>query len=245
MSYINNATDAFTAALHGSKLTISRSGKTMQALTFCQDGAIRFPLGTSRIYGLGHGYKQHPDRRGGCYDLRVNGQVPGIIHQYSATSPTGYVIGSEGWGLFFHQPWKGQIDLTGSEGIFTVPALHPAMYADIFVIAFDRMADAACAYYQLTGLPPMPPRYAFGYQQSYRTLVHHGVNEVLRTARYMREHDLPCDMLIYLGTGYCENGWNTMNGNFDFHPVAFPTPQETMREKIFTPLTVESAVDAR
>lgn len=225
------AAGEFTVTLSGTDVMIRRGEKAVQTLSFDPEGkGISFPLGQSRIFGLGHGYKQHPDRRGASYDLRVNGQVPGIIGQYSATSPTGYVIGSEGWALFFHQPWKGTIDLTGEKGIFTVPALHPAAYADIFVVDFDRMAEAACAYYQLTGLPPMPPRYALGYQQSYRTLEYNGVNEVMRTAQYMREHDLPCDMLIYLGTGYCDNGWNSMNGNFDFHPVAFPTPRETMEQ---------------
>ena len=221
----------FTVEVKDAAIAVYHREKPVQTLHIDPDGkGVSFPLGSSRIFGLGHGYKQHPDRRGASYDLRVNGQVPGIVGQYSATSPTGYVIGSEGWALFFHQPWKGTIDLTGNEGVFTVPALHPAAYADIFIVAFDRMAEAACAYYQLTGLPPMPPRYAFGYQQSYRTLAHNGVNEVLRTAQYMREHDLPCDMLIYLGTGYCDNGWNSMNGNFDFHPVVFPTPRETMEQ---------------
>ena len=225
------AAGEFTVTLSGTDVMIRQGEKIVQTLSFDPEGkGISFSLGQSRIFGLGHGYKQHPDRRGASYDLRVNGQVPGIIGQYSATSPTGYVIGSEGWALFFHQPWKGTIDLTGERGIFTVPALHPAACADIFVVDFDRMAEAACAYYQLTGLPPMPPRYALGYQQSYRTLEYNGVNEVLRTAQYMREHDLPCDMLIYLGTGYCDNGWNSMNGNFDFHPVAFPTPRETMEQ---------------
>ena len=85
-------------------------------------------------------------------------------------------------------------------------------------------------YYKFTGLPPMPPKYAFGYQQSYRTLVHKVKNYVLETARYMRENEIPCDVLIYLGTGYCEYGWNTHNGEFQWHPDVFPNPKETMQE---------------
>ncbi len=219
----------FTVKVAGQAITVLRSGRVVQALTL-EDRGISFPLGSSRIYGLGHGYKLHPNRRGGVYDLRVDGQVPGIIQNHGATSAVGYVIGSEGWALYFHQPWKGCIDLTGDAGRFTVPELLPAQYADIFVAAFDHMADAARAYYRLTGLPPMPPKYALGYQQSYRTLVHEGENEVLKTARYMRKHDLPCDLLIYLGSGYCEHGWNSMNGNFDFDPLAFPDPEGMMEE---------------
>lgn len=224
------AIGGFTVVISDMTAEILKDGKTVQKLSIDEEGKIAFPLGKSHIFGMGHGYQKHLDRRGENYDLRVNGQVLEIIQNGSATSPTPYVIGSEGWALFFHQPWKANIDLRGEEGVFSVPALYPAEYADIFVVACDTPADAAKEYYAFTGLPPMPPKYAFGYQQSYRTLEHNGVNEVMRTAKYMRENDLPCDVLIYLGTGYCDNGWNTWNGNFDFHPVAFPTPKETMQE---------------
>ena len=157
----------------------------------------------------------------------LNGQVPEIMENHSATSPSPYVISTEGWALFFHQPWKGAIDLRGEEGRFEK---YPAAYADIFVVALTEPADAAREFYAFTGKPPMPPKYAFGYQQSYRTLVHNGVNQVVKTAKYMREHDLPCDLLVYLGTGYCDYGWNTWNGNFEWHPDVFPNPAKTMRE---------------
>lgn len=220
----------FSIAIRDMCVEIFRDNLPIQKLNFDDEGKILFPLGKSHIFGLGHGYKQHLDRRGENYDLRVNGQVLEIIQNGSATSPTPYVIGTEGWALFFHQPWKANIDLRGEHGVFSVPALYPAEYLDVFVVACNVPSDAAQEYYTLTGRPPMPPKYAFGYQQSYRTLEHNGVNEVMRTAKYMRENDLPCDMLIYLGTGYCDNGWNTWNGNFDFHPIAFPTPKETMQE---------------
>lgn len=221
----------FTVSFSGTTITIMRAGIKVQSLQIDPEGkGISFPLGGGHIFGLGHGYKTLLDRRGENYDLRVNGQVLDIIQNYSATSPSPYIIGSEGWALFFHQPWKANIDLRGDQGVFSVPALHPTTYADIFVVACDKPADAPCEYYALTGLPPMPPKYAFGYQQSYRTLEHNGENEVMKTAQYMRDNDLPCDLLVYLGTGYCENGWNTYNGNFDFHPVAFPTPEKTMQE---------------
>src|SRR5205814_1285372 len=36
-----------------------------------------------------------------------------------------------------------------------------------------------------------------------------------------REKKLPCDALIYLGTGYCTNGWNTGHGSLAFNTNAF------------------------
>lgn len=221
----------FTVEIKDMTYRVMREGKIIQTLSIDgQTGEVRFPLGGGHIFGLGHGYEHHPDRRGFCYDLRVNGQVMPIIQNYSATSPTPYVISTDGWALYFHQPWKACIDLTGEEGIFRVPHAHPETYTDIFVVACDQPADCTREYYGFTGRPPMPPKYAFGYQQSYRTLSYKGENEVMKTAKYMRENDLPCDVLVYLGSGYCEHGWNTCNGNFDWDAEAFPTPEKTMRE---------------
>lgn len=109
------------------------------------------------------------DRRGGDYGLRTDGQIRGIQENYSAVSPTPYVINSEGWALYFHQPWKGEIDLRGEEGVFRK---YMGAYCDVFIVDCADPMDAPKEYYAFTGLPPMPPKYAFGYQQSYRTLVH-------------------------------------------------------------------------
>lgn len=210
------------------RIGFSRRGKLVQELTICgETGEVSFPLGKRVIYGLGHGFHEQPDRRGQDYDLRMNGQIFGYIDNYSAISPTPYVISAEGWALYFHQPWKGDLDLRGEIGHFKK---YPPQYCDVFVVDCEEPMDAPKEYYAFTGLPPMPPKYAFGYQQSYRTLVHNGVNYVVKTAKWMREHKIPCDLLIYLGSGYCDNGWNTYNGNFEWHPDVFPDPEKTMKE---------------
>jgi len=58
--------------------------------------------------------------------------------------------------------------------------------------------------------------------QSHRTLA--GPDEVEAIARTFRLKHLPCDALIYLGTGYCPNGWNTGHGSLEFNPHAFDQP---------------------
>ena len=71
--------------------------------------------------------------------------------------------------------------------------------------------------------PVMPPKWTMGYIQSHRTLA--GPEEPLQIAQTFREKQLPCDALIYLGTGYCTNGWNMGHGSLDFNPNAFKNPQ--------------------
>ncbi|NIQ54320.1 MAG: glycoside hydrolase, partial [Gammaproteobacteria bacterium] len=40
-----------------------------------------------------------------------------------------------------------------------------------------------------------------------------------------REKRLPCDTLIYLGTGFTPSGWNTLNGEFRWNRAVFPDPE--------------------
>ncbi|MCL2058169.1 MAG: DUF5110 domain-containing protein [Oscillospiraceae bacterium] len=212
-------------------INISKDGRHVSTLSICETtGAIYFPSGNGELYGLGHGFARHFNRKGEIYDLQTNGQVRGIVENYSATSPTPLVISTEGWALFFHQPWRGVLDLRGDVCSFEKKPMEPIAYADIFVIDAINPEDAAKEYYRFSGIPPLPPKYAFGYQQSYRTLVHNDVNYVMKTARYMRDNDIPCDMLIYLGTGYCQYGWNVENGVFDWNRDSFPEPVDMTRE---------------
>jgi alpha-glucosidase/alpha-D-xyloside xylohydrolase len=80
----------------------------------------------------------------------------------------------------------------------------------------------------LTGHPEIPPLWALGYQQSHRTLASRA--EVLSIARTFREKKLPCDVLIYLGTGFCPSGWNTGHGSFTFNSSVFPDPKTMIDE---------------
>jgi alpha-glucosidase/alpha-D-xyloside xylohydrolase len=73
----------------------------------------------------------------------------------------------------------------------------------------------------------MPPKWALGYFQSHRTLA--GPEEPLQIATTFREKKLPCDALIYLGTGYCPAGWNTGHGSLEFNPKTFPRPADKLR----------------
>jgi alpha-glucosidase (family GH31 glycosyl hydrolase) len=53
---------------------------------------------------------------------------------------------------------------------------------------------------------------------------------VLAEARTFREKKLPCDTMIYLGTGFCPSGWNTENGSFVWNSRVFPDPKEVLNE---------------
>lgn len=191
-----------------------------------ETGAVDFRLGDGPVYGLGNG-GQRFDRRGRYYSMD-HGHRPGEFQIYGSRMPVPFLIGTDGWALFFHRPYNGQFDLRNAPGRF-LPEKDPdspkerSLPMDVFVTNVDTPPEALSAYTSFTGNTPMPPKWALGYIQSHRNLA--GPEEVLRVARTFREKNLPVDALIYLGTGFTPDGWNTGHGGFTFNPETFPRPQ--------------------
>jgi alpha-glucosidase (family GH31 glycosyl hydrolase) len=207
--------------VHPLTVSVHEGRKLMQELVFDEVAVTNAGVGfrtTAPVLGLGEGAQQF-DRRGAFYPMEPswggwNRPVLGSV------VPSPFVIGTEGWALFAHSP-EGQFDLRNGGGKFIprYPTNAPPAGLDLFVIALDESAAALTEYTRLTGRPVMPPKWALGYFQSHRTLA--GPDEPLQIARTFREKNLPCDAVIYLGTGYCTNGWNTGHGSLDFNPNAF------------------------
>lgn len=203
-----------------------RDGKLIQELVFDQTGGtnnVWFQM-EAPVFGLGEGEAQF-DRRGHFYRMR-NGQWPPWLATHGATIPVPLLLGTDGWALFIHRPW-GQFDLSGPKGRF-LPAegWSAEGQLDLFLIHSVEPADALTEMIGLTGRPVMPPKWVLGYMQSHRTLL--GPDDPLKIARTFRDKQLPCDALIYLGTGYCTNGWNTGHGSLEFNPNAFNEPAQQL-----------------
>jgi alpha-glucosidase (family GH31 glycosyl hydrolase) len=191
---------------------------------------LSFLLGDGPLLGLGEGGAGF-DRRGTTDQMR-NGQVTSQADGYSLAingtrAPIQWLISTgSGWGLFIHQPY-GSFDLKGAQGKFTPPA-GSALPIDLFFVrpTPPDPTEIMREYAKVTGLPEMPARWTFGYQQSSRTLG--GPEEILGVANTFREKKLPCDALIYLGTEFAPSGWNTRNGEFTWHPTNFPEPKKML-----------------
>jgi alpha-glucosidase/alpha-D-xyloside xylohydrolase len=199
-----------------------RERGTVQTLTFHpESNQVLFEYGSAPVYGLGPG--THPLDRRGTKDIMRNG-AGDDLRIFGARNPIPWLMGT-GWGLYFHLP-TGQFDLSGDRGIW-----HPsdgARAQDIYLIVGDTPTELLRQYAELTGYPHLPARWTFGFQQSHRTL--DGREQILAEARTFREKKLPCDAMIYLGTGFCPSGWNTGHGSFTFNRGVFPDPQQELRE---------------
>ena len=200
-------------------------GKIVQEIRIDdQTREISFTLGEEAIYGLGQGGPQF-DRRGHRYPMR-NNHGAYRLRTHGGRLPIPWIVSAAGWAMFFHQP-LGTINLTGERGRFTPNPEQSALPLDFFVIVAEP-TQIMTEYAKLTGFPSMPPLWALGYQQSHRTLK--DFDEVLWVAKTFREKKLPCDVLIYLGTGWCPSGWNTDHNSFDFNQKVFSNPPEQIRQ---------------
>ena len=215
----------------------TRQGEPVQRLTL--DAAVpglSFLLPQGPLLGLGEGGPQF-DRKGSVDPMR-NGQGGYRLATHGTRAPVQWLIGTDGWGVFIHQPY-GAFDFTGSEGKFTPTVLPPAgnqlvnspnpvtasagLPLDLFVVGSKDPAVILREYARISGLAELPARWTLGYQQSHRTLA--GPESVLEVARNLRDKKLPCDTLIYLGTEFTPSGWNTRNGEFTWKRENFPDPQ--------------------
>jgi alpha-glucosidase/alpha-D-xyloside xylohydrolase len=199
----------------------SSKGKSIQQ--FIVDpaaGTVSFDTGDAPLLGLGEGGPQF-DRRNST-DSMVPGQSGYKLATNGGRVPIPWIVGSSGWAILFHQPF-GTFDFTGAQSVFRAEPTS-LLPLDYFFVAADDPATILSEYARLTGLPQMLPRWALGYQQSHRTLASR--EEVLQEGKTFREKKLPCDALIYLGTGFCPSGWNTANGSFAWNTSIFSDPQQ-------------------
>jgi alpha-glucosidase/alpha-D-xyloside xylohydrolase len=196
------------------------SGKAIQEFAVDDSGSLQFLAGNAPLLGFGEGGAQF-DRRG-VVDTMRNGQGGYQLRTHGGRVPIQWLIGTEGWGVFVHQPF-GAFDLRGDRVKLTAAPLLPL---DCFLVVSTDPATIMREYARITGLPEMPPLWSFGYQQSHRTLA--GPDEIMWVAQTMREKQLPCDTLIYLGTDFCPSGWNTHNGEFEWKKENFPDPKKAI-----------------
>jgi alpha-glucosidase/alpha-D-xyloside xylohydrolase len=200
------------------------NGDVIQQLAWDQSaGILSFLNGNAPLLGLGEGGPQF-DRRGST-DSMTSGQGGYKLATHGGRVPIPWIIGTSGWAMFLHQPF-GTFDFTGERGNFQ--SASPGAGLDLFFVGSADPVTIMAEYARLTGFPEMPPLWSFGYQQSHRTLASR--EEILAEAKTFREKKLPCDTLIYLGTGFCPSGWNTENGSFVWNDRVFPDPKEILDE---------------
>jgi alpha-glucosidase len=216
--------DAIRIAAEPLRITVvDDAARVRQEIQFdTYSTSVRFRLGSRPLFGLGEG--QTGDLRG-IRDAMRNGQSSAELRTAGSRVPIPWLFSPEGWGIFVGLP-LGTFDLTGEMGVVSSPVATSTR--NVYLILGDSPAEVLQGYAELTGFPHLPPLWSLGYLQSHRTLANR--EEVMGIAKTFREKKLPCDGLIYLGTGFCPSGWNTGHGSFTFNANVFPDPREILRE---------------
>jgi alpha-glucosidase/alpha-D-xyloside xylohydrolase len=189
------------------------------------------------------------DRNGRLHEMEPRWQSDA----YGSRNPVPFLIGTGGWGLFVVSPWV-QVDLRGKEkGSFIplkadkiqspqnksnqgknlgkgIPPMESMPDGLFDIIVFDAhdptqlMKDVSI----LAGPAVLPPKWALGYMQSHRTL--DDDQQMIGIVETFRKKQIPVDAVIYLGTGFCPQGWNTEQPSFDFNPKVFKhEPQKVLQ----------------
>ena len=174
---------------------------------------LRFALPPERrFYGLGDQTRERIEHRGTRGDLwgrNVKSYVPIPL-----------VLTNDGLGLLVHTTRRVWFDLGAtSDDAFGFEAEEATV--DYYVLAGPSLKDLIGRYTEVTGKPPLPPRWALGLWFICRTQA--DAREFMDDCRAFRDHGIPCDAISL------EPGWMAKNYDFsvdkDWHPERFPIPR--------------------
>lgn len=160
------------------------------------------------IYGLGEKWAGL-NRRGQL--IHSWNEDANTVNSELSYKNTPFAWSPEGWGLFTHTPSKvthGVGYPQWSHRSYILQVFDAEL--DLFLLSGETPADLIERYTHLTGKASLPPRWSYGMWISrayYRT-----AEIALEVARKLREHKIPCDVLLLDG-----RAWHTMEDRFDFN----------------------------
>lgn len=186
----------------------ARSFRAVQGDVFHLAARFRSYEG-ERLYGLG----QHQHGR-----LNQKGCVIDLVQRNTEVSIP-FLLSSRGYGLLWHNPAIGRVELGNTETRWVAEAT-PQL--DYWITAGTTPAEILEHYADATGHAPAFPEWAAGFWQCklrYRTQ-----EELLSIARAYKERGLPLSMIIIDFFHW------TLQGDWQFDSVAWPDPAAMVRE---------------
>lgn len=225
----------------------NKEGKRLQELVLEENGNWKFLVDKNFILGMGEGgplpekdwraRAVEYNRKGRFYEMRPRWQADA----YGSRNPVPLLVGTGGWGILVASPWV-EVDLCDDgSGKFIPWNPHPVQQLttiadsllqgrppasdgvaglwDILVFDTTKPTEFLKELAVISGPAVMPPKWAFGYMQSHRTLENDG--QMISIVDTFRKKRIPIDAVIYLGTGFCPRGWNTPQPSLEFNPEVF------------------------
>ena len=143
------------------------------------------------IYGLGEKFMP-PDRRG----QRIESWN---FNTWGATNERAYknvpfFVSTRGYGVFLNTTFKATWDVgSGATSALSTQIETTDDRLDLFLITGLKISDVLARYTGLTGRPPVPPRWSFGFWQS--KVNYSSWHEVWAIVNKAREEKVPTDVI--------------------------------------------------
>lgn len=103
---------------------------------------------TDHFFGLGQRYEES--------DLRGRKAICQATREYT---PVPFFMGTDGYGIFFHNTWASEFDFRSNPYTFSAPGGEEL---DYYFIYGPDMKHILHQYSLITGFSPLPPKWAFG-----------------------------------------------------------------------------------
>ncbi|HOL57031.1 MAG TPA: glycoside hydrolase family 31 protein [Spirochaetota bacterium] len=175
-----------------------------------------------KLYGLGERYGNV-----NLLDLDIKYKIYNE-HHYSdrAVMPIPVIFTDTGKGFYFASPYKAFIEFKKEEDnatlIYSNEENNSIRGVDIYIISSDNLINVSSDYAKLTGLPPLPPKWLFGYIQS--KYGYFSETETLNIAKKFVELDLPATGIVL------DLYWFRYMGDIDWYERGFPDPVNFINE---------------
>jgi len=173
------------------------------------------------FYGLGE-YFDAVNHRGRIRAMHLYGDASIESTNNEAHVPVPFLIGTTGWGVFVESPYPGAFDVASRrnhrivEITFGTGAASPDGL-DFHFFAADHPLDVTRHYYEVTGYPKLPARWAYG------PWIWRDEND----DQAQVENDIATIRDLDLATSayWIDRPYATGVNAFDFNPPQFPEPQ--------------------
>jgi alpha-D-xyloside xylohydrolase len=134
-----------------------------------------------------------------------------------------FYVSSVGYGLFIHTSCRTRLSFADISSRAVQGAVESPIL-DLFFIGGESIQSIVSTYWQLTGLPSLPPVWSYGAWMARMT--YFSAKEALEVADGMRRGGFPCDV-IHLDTGWFKTDWRC---EWEFSPERFPDPEGFLQE---------------
>jgi alpha-D-xyloside xylohydrolase len=173
------------------------------------------------FYGFGEKFTTF-DKRGQRLEMWQHNTYG--VHSERAYKNVPFFVSTRGYGIFVDSITCIRFDMAASNHA-TFSLVVPDTALDYYVIAGPELKTIIARYASLVSFSILPPKWAFGLWMS-SGFQHDSTDDVLRRARLLREHDIPCDVL-HLDCYWQRHGtWSGM----EWDRGAFPDPEGLIQQ---------------